>query len=56
MSKGEFNNLKGCGKPLATYQNRNPYVDFVTHKINEVGVESFLIPVLLLYAFVSLGA
>lgn len=36
MSKGEFNNLKGCGKPLQSHQSRNPYVDFVTHKINEV--------------------
>lgn len=34
MSKGEFNNLKGKGKPLKE-QNRNPYVDFITHKLNE---------------------
>ncbi|XP_018561108.1 dnaJ homolog subfamily C member 28 [Anoplophora glabripennis] len=40
MSKGEFNNLKGSGKPLPSYQNRNPYVDFVTHKINEVLIDN----------------
>lgn len=36
MSKGEFNNLSGCGKPLQKQDNKNPYVDFTTHKINEV--------------------
>ena len=35
MSKGEFTNLKGSGKPLE-YQNHNPFVDIVTHKINQV--------------------
>lgn len=35
MSKGEFENLSGKGKPLKD-QNRNPYVDFTTHKLNEV--------------------
>ncbi|KAJ8923317.1 hypothetical protein NQ315_001875 [Exocentrus adspersus] len=40
MSKGEFNNLKGSGKPLPSHQNRNPYVDFVTHKINEVLIDN----------------
>lgn len=35
MSKGEFANLSGKGKPLKD-QNRNPYVDFTTHKLNEV--------------------
>lgn len=35
MSKGEFENLTGKGKPLKD-QNRNPYVDFTTHKLNEV--------------------
>lgn len=37
MSKGEFENLSGKGKPLNT-ENRNPYVDFTTHKLNEVRV------------------
>lgn len=35
ISKGEFDNLTGKGKPLRD-QNRNPYVDFTTHKLNEV--------------------
>lgn len=35
ISKGEFYNLKNSGKPLPSHHNRNPYVDFVTHKINE---------------------
>ncbi|VVD05897.1 unnamed protein product [Leptidea sinapis] len=34
MSKGEFENLSGKGKPLKD-QNTNPYVDFTTHKLNE---------------------
>lgn len=37
MSKGEFENLSGKGKPLKD-QNRNPYVDFATHKLNEVSI------------------
>lgn len=36
MSKGEFSNLSGCGKPLCKHENRNPFVDYTTHKINEV--------------------
>ncbi|KAJ8983953.1 hypothetical protein NQ317_008655 [Molorchus minor] len=44
MSRGEFSNLKGCGKPLRTYQNTNPYVDFVTHKINEVLIDNGFSP------------
>jgi hypothetical protein len=35
IAKGEFTNLKGVGKPLET-QNHNPYIDVVTHKINQV--------------------
>lgn len=37
ISKGEFENLSGKGKPLKN-QNNNPYVDFTTHKLNEVSV------------------
>ena len=37
MAKGEFTNLKGNGKPLQN-QNHNPYIDVVTHKINQVRV------------------
>ncbi len=28
MSKGDFNNLQGIGKPLSNVQSQNPYVDF----------------------------
>lgn len=56
MSKGEFNNLKGSGKPLPSYQNRNPYVDFVTHKINEVGVEFFFIWYIVIIAFLFIAS
>lgn len=44
MSKGEFNNLSGCGKPLKKHENRNPYVDFTTHKINEVLIDNGFTP------------
>ncbi|XP_011694014.1 PREDICTED: dnaJ homolog subfamily C member 28 isoform X2 [Wasmannia auropunctata] len=36
MSKGEFSDLSGMGKPLKATSARNPYVDFVTHKLNQV--------------------
>lgn len=36
MSKGEFSDLSGMGKPLKTTSVRNPHVDFVTHKLNQV--------------------
>lgn len=35
MAKGEFDNLSNAGKPLQD-QNYNPYVDTVTHKLNQV--------------------
>ena len=41
MSKGEFKNLKGTGKPLQ-YQNHNPFIDVVTHKVNQVGRTNML--------------
>ncbi|KAJ3646191.1 hypothetical protein Zmor_023788 [Zophobas morio] len=44
MSKGEFSNLSGSGKPLPNHQNRNPYVDFVTHKLNEVLIDNGFTP------------
>lgn len=42
ISKGEFENLSGKGKPLKD-QNTNPYVDFTTHKLNEVSYTLFRI-------------
>ncbi|CAG9773776.1 unnamed protein product [Ceutorhynchus assimilis] len=44
ISKGEFNNLKNTGKPLPDHQNRNPYVDFITHKLNEVLIDNGFTP------------
>lgn len=43
IAKGEFTNLKGTGKPLAN-QNHNPYIDIVTHKINQVLIENGFSP------------
>ncbi|KAM3962681.1 LOW QUALITY PROTEIN: dnaJ homolog subfamily C member 28 [Aphomia sociella] len=43
ISKGEFENLSGKGKPLKD-QNRNPYVDFTTHKLNEVLINNGFTP------------
>lgn len=36
MAKGEFSNLPGYGKPLKMEDSLNPYVDFTTHKLNQV--------------------
>ncbi|XP_044758433.1 dnaJ homolog subfamily C member 28-like isoform X4 [Coccinella septempunctata] len=44
MSKGEFSKLSGVGKPLKERHNRNPYVDFVTHKLNEVLIDNGFTP------------
>lgn len=44
MSKGEFDNLSGRGKPLKGLQSTNPYVDFVTHKMNQVLIENGFTP------------
>lgn len=44
MSKGDFNNLKGSGKPLKDLQSQNPYVDFTTHKINKILLDNGFVP------------
>ncbi|KAK9501902.1 hypothetical protein O3M35_012538 [Rhynocoris fuscipes] len=45
MNKGEFDNLKGSGKPLKNIKRtHNPYVDFVTHKMNEVLIDNGFAP------------
>ncbi|XP_020298854.1 dnaJ homolog subfamily C member 28 isoform X2 [Pseudomyrmex gracilis] len=44
MSKGEFSNLPGMGKPLNTTDIRNPYVDFVTHKLNQILINNGFTP------------
>jgi DnaJ family protein C protein 28 len=44
MSKGDFNNLTGAGKPLDNVQSQNPYVDFVTHKMNKILLDNGFVP------------
>ena len=45
MNKGEFKDLPGMGKPLKENINtRNPYVDFVTYKLNEILIENGFTP------------
>ncbi|XP_022916995.1 dnaJ homolog subfamily C member 28 [Onthophagus taurus] len=44
ISKGQFSNLSGSGKPLKNIHDKNPYVDFVTHKINEILIENGFTP------------
>ncbi|KAK2578286.1 hypothetical protein KPH14_007651 [Odynerus spinipes] len=45
MNKGEFSDLPGMGKPLKNDINRqNPYVDFTTHKLNQVLIENGFTP------------
>lgn len=43
IARGDFDNLKGSGKPLP-HQNTNPYVDFVTHKMNQVLIDNGYVP------------
>lgn len=44
MSKGDFNNLSGAGKPLKDLQSQNPYVDFTTHKMNKILIDNGFVP------------
>lgn len=44
MNKGEFSDLPGMGKPLNTTSVRNPYVDFVTHKLNQILIDNGFTP------------
>lgn len=44
MSKGDFNNLQGTGKPLSNAQSQNPYVDFTQHKINKILLDNGFTP------------
>lgn len=44
MSKGDFDNLQGTGKPLSHAQSQNPYVDFVEHKINKILLDNGFTP------------
>ncbi|KAG8036176.1 hypothetical protein G9C98_004756 [Cotesia typhae] len=45
MNKGEFKDLPGMGKPLKDRASaQNPYVDFVTHKLNEILIDNGFTP------------
>ncbi|XP_028048468.1 dnaJ homolog subfamily C member 28 isoform X2 [Monomorium pharaonis] len=44
MNKGEFSDLPGMGKPLKNTNARNPYVDFVTHKLNQILIDNGFTP------------
>ncbi|EDW76068.2 uncharacterized protein Dwil_GK15270 [Drosophila willistoni] len=50
MSKGDFNNLSGSGKPLSSTQSQNPYLDFTTHKLNKIMLDNGFTP-----EWISLG-
>ncbi|XP_016985768.1 dnaJ homolog subfamily C member 28 [Drosophila rhopaloa] len=50
MSKGDFNNLNGAGKPLSSTQSQNPYLDFTTHKLNKIMLDNGFTP-----EWISLG-
>lgn len=43
MKRGDFNNLKGMGKPLAE-QESNPYIDNVEFKINQILINNGFAP------------
>lgn len=44
MNKGEFSDLPGMGKPLKSTNANNPYVDFVTHKLNQILIDNGFTP------------
>ncbi|KAF5306249.1 hypothetical protein FQA39_LY08947 [Lamprigera yunnana] len=44
ISKGQFDNLSGFGKPLPAVDINTPYVDFVTHKLNQVLINNGFTP------------
>ncbi|KAL3831616.1 hypothetical protein ACJMK2_023351 [Sinanodonta woodiana] len=43
MSRGDFDNLPGSGKPLS-YSDPNPYVDIATHNLNKILINNGYIP------------
>ena len=44
MSKGDFKNLSGYGKPLQDSHLQNPYVDFAQQKINKILLDNGFSP------------
>lgn len=43
MSKGEFENLPGKGRPI-DFSDRNPHVDTTTHNLNKILANSGYAP------------
>ncbi|KAK3589098.1 hypothetical protein CHS0354_017439 [Potamilus streckersoni] len=43
MSRGDFDNLPGSGKPLS-YSDPNPFVDIATHNLNKILINNGYIP------------
>lgn len=44
MARGDFDNLSGKGKPLNSRDAYNPYIDFTTHKLNQVLIDNGFAP------------
>jgi len=44
MARGDFDNLQGKGKPLNQSSSYNPYIDFTTHKLNQVLIDNGFAP------------
>lgn len=44
MQRGDFDNLNGKGKPLSSKNAYNPYIDFTTHKLNQVLIDNGFSP------------
>lgn len=43
ISKGEFHNLSGSGKPLS-FSNHNPMLDITTHNLNKILINNGYTP------------
>lgn len=44
MARGDFDNLEGSGKPLKQLNEYNPYIDFSTHKMNQIMIDNGFMP------------
>ena len=44
MSRGEFSNLKGQGKPLQLPPDHNPMIDKTTHQLNRILINNGYAP------------
>lgn len=43
MKRGDFNNLKGMGKPLKNDES-NPYIDVIEYKLNKILINNGFAP------------